>query len=79
MSLVTFPGYDTPASVRELAEAADVEPDKLAEAFASSAPRREAHRRAARTPPDGHRTRGDAPYLNPKLASMRERLLALAG
>jgi HK97 family phage prohead protease len=80
MSLVTFPGYDTPASVRELADAADLEPDKLAEAF-----------NVLRTPdakltPEQHEllqvaihTRVDEPYLNPKLAQMRERLLSLSG
>lgn len=80
ISLVTFPGYDTPASVRELAEGADIEPDKLAEAF-----------NILRTPDaklttEQHEllqaaihTRVDAPYLNPKLAHMRERLVALAG
>ena len=34
VSLVTFPGYDTPATVRELAEAASVDVDELAQAFA---------------------------------------------
>lgn len=84
MSLVTFPGYDTPATIRELAEAADVEPDELARAF------------AVLREPDGkltdeqHQllqsaiaTKVETPYLDPKLAQWRERLgpvpAALAG
>lgn len=77
VSLVTFPGYDAPATIRAMAEDADVEPDKLLEAF-----------NALRTPDakltaEQHEllqaaiaTRVDAPYINPKLASMRERLEA---
>jgi HK97 family phage prohead protease len=80
ISLVTFPGYDTPTTVREMAEAADVEPDQLAEVFT-----------LLRTPDAkltneqrdllmaAVNTRVDEPYIDPKLASMRERLLALAG
>lgn len=80
MSLVTFPGYDTPATVREMAEAIDAEPDKLAEAF-----------NVLRTPDarldDEQRdllmaainARVEVPYIDPKLAQMRERLAALAG
>lgn len=77
VSLVTFPGYDTPAAIRAMAEEAEIEPDALAEAFT-----------ILRTPeakltPEQHEllqaaigTRVDAPYINPKLASMRERLEA---
>ena len=80
VSLVTFPGYDTPASVRELAEGADLEPDKLAEAFNLL------RDPEAKLTDEQHQllqaaiaSKVDAPYLDPKLASMRERLLALAG
>lgn len=80
VSLVTFPGYDTPASVRELAEQADLEPDKLAEALNLL------RDPEAKLTDEQHQllqtaiaAKVDAPYLNPKLASMRERLLALAG
>lgn len=80
VSLVTFPGYDTPASVRELAEAADIEPDKLAEAFNLL------RQPDAKLTDEQHHllqaaiaSKVDAPYLDPKLAQMRERLLALAG
>lgn len=80
ISLVTFPGYDTPASVRELAEAADLEPDKLADAF------NVLRDPEAKLTDEQHHllqtaiaSKVDAPYLDPKLASMRERLLALAG
>jgi HK97 family phage prohead protease len=80
VSLVTFPGYDTPASVRELAEGADLEPDKLAEAFNLL------RQPDAKLTDEQHQllqaaiaSKVDAPYLDPKLASMRERLLALAG
>jgi len=80
VSLVTFPGYDTPASVRDLAEQADLEPDKLAEAFNLL------RDPEAKLTDEQHQllqaaiaSKVDAPYLNPKLASMRERLLALAG
>lgn len=79
VSLVTFPGFDTPASVRELAEAADLEPDKLAEAF------------NVLHEPDGKLTdeqhsllqtaiaaRVETPFLDPKLVQMRERLAELA-
>lgn len=80
VSLVTFPGYDTPASVRELAEQADLEPDKLAEAFNLL------RDPEAKLTDEQHQllqaaiaSKVDAPFLDPKLASMRERLLALAG
>lgn len=79
ISLVTFPGYDTFAQVRALAEEADVEPDDLAEAF-----------NVLRTPEAKLTTeqrdllmtainaRVDEPYIDPKLIQMRERLTALA-
>jgi HK97 family phage prohead protease len=79
MSLVTFPGYDTPASIRALAEDGDVEPDALLEVF-----------NTLKTP-DARLTveqrdllmsavnaRVDEPYIDPKLVQMRERLIALA-
>lgn len=75
MSLVTFPGYDTPASIREMAEAAEVEPDELAKAF------------AVLREPDGKltdeqhhllqsaiATKVETPFLDPKLARWREKL-----
>jgi HK97 family phage prohead protease len=79
ISLVTFPGYDTPATVREMAEAIAAEPDELDAAF-----------RVLRVP-DGKltdeqhellqkaiATRVEAPYISPaemtKLALMRDRL-----
>lgn len=78
MSLVTFPGYDTTATVRELAEAADVGPDVLAEAF------RVLREPEAKLSDEQHHilqtaiaSKVDAPYLDPKLAQMRERLLSL--
>lgn len=77
MSLVTFPAYETAASIRELAEAADVEPDALSEAF------KVLHQPDAKLTDDQHQllqtaiaAKVDAPYINPKLASMRERLEA---
>lgn len=80
VSLVTFPGYDTAASVRELAEAADVEPDALAEAF------RVLREPEAKLSEEQHHllqktiaAKVDAPFIDPKLAQMRERLTALAG
>jgi len=81
VSLVTFPGYDTSASVRELAEAAELEPDALAEAL------RVLHVPDAKLTDEQHEllqtaiaAKVDAPYINPKLASMRERLeAAIAG
>lgn len=79
ISLVTFPGYDTPATIRALAEDADLEPDALLEVFT-----------VLRTP-DARLTteqrdllmtavnaRVDEPYIDPKLVQMRERLVALA-
>jgi HK97 family phage prohead protease len=83
VSLVTFPGYDTPATVRELAETANVDLDALAAAFAVlrspeeklSTEQRDllVHTLNART---------DAPVVDAseaiKLAQMRERLAALA-
>lgn len=80
ISLVTFPGYDTPAMVRELAEAADVEADALAEAF------RVLREPEAKLTDEQHAllqktiaTKVEAPFLDPKMAQMRERLTALAG
>jgi HK97 family phage prohead protease len=85
VSLVTFPGYDTPASVREMAELADIEPDKLAEAFGvlrdPDAKLTDEQHQLLQT---AIATRVEAPFIDPKLASMRERLgpvpeLTLAG
>lgn len=80
VSLVTFPGYDTPASVRELAEAIDVEPDKLQEAFNVL---REPEGKLDSEQRDllmaAINARVEVPYIDPKLAQMRERLTALAG
>lgn len=75
MSLVTFPAYDTPTSIRELAEAAELEPDALADAFA-----------ALKTPDakltdEQHRllqtaiaAKVEQPFVDPKLVQMREKL-----
>ena len=80
VSLVTFPGYATPASVRELAEAASLEPDELAEAFAVlKDPEKRLTDHQHELLQTAIATRVDAPYLNPKLAQMRERLVAIAG
>ncbi len=80
ISLVTFPGYDTPASIRAMAEEADIEPDELQAAFAVL------RDPEAKLTDEQHHllqtaiaTRVDAPFLDPKLAQMRERLVALAG
>lgn len=86
VSFVTFGGYDTPTSIRELAEAAGVDADELGAAFA-----------ILRSPDDGGQrltleqrdllvttinARTDAPVVDAsaaqKLAQMRERLAALA-
>lgn len=75
LSVVTFPAYPvTTATVRHLAEEADLEPDVLAEAF------------KALRDPDARLTveqrdalmaainvRVDAPYINPTLADMQSR------
>lgn len=79
ISLVTFPGYDTPTSIRQLAEDAELPPDQLFDAF------------NILRAPDGRltneqrdllmtaiNTRVDEPYIDPKLAQMRERLAVLA-
>ena len=83
VSLVTFPGYDTPATVRELAEAADVEPDALAAAFAvlrSTEQKLTPEQRDLLVHTLNART--DAPVVDAsaavKLAEMRERLAAIA-
>lgn len=75
VSLVTFPGYATVATVRDLAEAADIEPDKLAEAFAVL---RDAE---AKLTDEQHHllqaaiaTKVETPFLDPKLAQWREKL-----
>ncbi len=77
MSLVTFPAYETAATIRALADEADVEPDALADAFT-----------VLRTPDAKLTTeqrdllmtavnaKVDEPWINPKLDSMRERLEA---
>jgi HK97 family phage prohead protease len=80
MSLVTFPGYDTPATVRELAEAADLEPDELAEVFTLlRTPDAKLTNQQRDLLMAAVNTRVDQPYIDPKMASMRERLLATAG
>lgn len=79
VSLVTFPGYDTPATIRAMAEEGALEPDKLFEAFdiirtpdaRLTAEQRDLLMAAINT-------RVDAPYLHPKLVQMRERLAAIA-
>lgn len=83
VSLVTFPGYDTPATVRELAEIAAVDVDDLAQAFAVL---RSADQKLTPEQRDLLVTtlnaRTDAPVVDAsaaiKLADMRERLAALA-
>lgn len=83
VSLVTFPGYDTPATVRELAEAASVDVDDLAQAFAvlrSQNQKLSPEQRDLLVTTLNART--DAPVVDAsaaiKLADMRERLAALA-
>lgn len=83
VSLVTFPGYDTPASVRALAEEAEVEPDELAAAFAVLRSPEEKLTPAQRDLlVTTLNARTDAPVVDAsaaqKLAQMRERLAALA-
>lgn len=79
VSLVTFPGYDTPATVRELAEAADLEPDALAEAFkVLREPDAKLTREQHELLQAAIATKVDEPYLNPKLAQLRDRLDQLA-
>ncbi len=80
VSLVTAPAYDTPATIRQLAEDADVEPDELAAAFAIL------RDPEGKLTDDQHRliqaavaTRVETPFIDPHVAQMRERLLALAG
>lgn len=80
ISLVTFPGYATPATVRELAEAADLEPDELAKAFAKlREPEAKLTEHEHELLQTAIATRVEAPFINPKLAQMRERLVATAG
>jgi HK97 family phage prohead protease len=84
VSLVTFPGYITPATVREMAEAADLEPDELAKAFAvlrdPEAKLSDAQHHLLQS---AIATKVDAPFLDPKLAQWRERIgpapVAIAG
>lgn len=80
VSLVTFPGYDTPAAVREMAEAIDVEPDKLQEAFnVLRIPDAKLDNEQRDLLMSAINARVDTPYIDPKVAQMRERLSALAG
>jgi hypothetical protein len=83
VSLVTFPAYDTPASVRALAEEAEVDPDTLVDALKALKPEARLtveQREALITVINKH---SDVPVLGAdeanKLTQMRERLLALAG
>jgi Escherichia/Staphylococcus phage prohead protease len=79
VSLVTFPGYETPASVRALAEEADVEPDELAEAFAVLRdPEGKLNDKQHSTLQTVIAAKVDAPFLDPKMVQMRERLDAIA-
>lgn len=79
ISLVTFPGFDTPTAIRQLAEEADLEPDALASAF-----------EALRTPDakltdEQHHllqtaiaSKVEEPFMDPKLVQKRQALDALA-
>lgn len=80
VSIVTFPAYpDTTATVRHLAEAADVPPDELAAAFSVlrdpdarlTAEQRELLMAAVNA-------KVDEPYISPKLARYLERLSEFA-
>lgn len=80
VSITDYPAYpDTSVAVRHLAEAADLEPDALADAF------RALRDPDARLTAEQHEllmtainARTDTPYVGPKLAHARERLAALA-
>lgn len=79
ISVVTFPAYpDSTATVRAIAEAADLPPDELAEAFdvlkepeAKLSPNQRDLLYAAVA------AKTDEPFVGPKLAKARERLAAL--
>jgi HK97 family phage prohead protease len=83
VSLVTFPAYETFASVRQLAEEAEVDPDTLVAALSALKPDARLtgdQREALITVINKH---SDVPVLGAdearKLTQMRERLVALAG
>ncbi len=79
VSLVTFPGYDTPASVRALAEEAEVEPDELAEVFTVlRTPDAKLDDRQHELLQTVIAAKVEKPYLNPTLIQKREQLDALA-
>jgi len=80
VSLVDSPAYfDTPASVRDLADGADLDADELAEAFRIL---RDPEARLTITQRDllmaAINPRTDEPFVPPKLARARERLAAFA-
>jgi HK97 family phage prohead protease len=80
ISVVSFPAYTaTSATVRSLAEAADLEPDELAEAF------NVLRENEAKLTPEQSKllyaaisVKTDEPHVPPNLAKARERLAALA-
>lgn len=78
ISLVTFPGYDAPATIRAMAEEAEVEPDALLDAFnVLKTPEAKLTTEQRDLLMTAINTRVDEPWINPKLASMRERLEAV--
>lgn len=83
VSLVTFPAYDTSASVRALAEEAEVDPDILVAALAALKPDARLNTEQREALISVINKHSDAPVLGAdearKLAHMRERLTALAG
>lgn len=83
VSLVTFPGYDTPATVRALAEEAEVDPDMLVAALAALKPEARLNAEQREALISVINKHSDVPVLGAdeaaKLTQMRERLVALAG
>lgn len=80
ISLVTFPAYDTVATVRELAEQIEAEPDELAQAMnvlREPEGKLSAEQRDMLFTAINHRV--DEPLLHPKVAAMRDRLRAELG
>lgn len=80
VSIVTFPAYpDTTATVRHLAEAADLPPDDLAAAFQVL---RDPDAKLTNSQRDllfaAVNAKVDEPFISPKIARMRERLTAIA-
>jgi len=80
VSIVTFPAYpDTTATVRHLAEIAELEPDALADAFAVL---RDPEGRLSKEQRDllfaAVNAKVDEPYLSPTIARMRDALRGIA-